>query len=237
MSGKLRDFLTMAAADVYEAMHEREAGPHLGRCTHPACVPVDGGVQLYRCTACFNAPVFCAEHIVAAHAAVPFHVLESWSAEDGCWVRTSLRPLNMALALGHQGLTCPFTQLPAAKKAATSTLTVVSDHGIFPLDITFCQCKHKGRSDNSHALQLIRSGLWPASWKQPRTVYTMAVMEHFRSLSAVAHVNAYDFYKHLASLFDDLPPDETKVSAVSLDERLVLTRIPGSLPRVHPLCS
>ena len=119
MSGKLNDFLAMAAMDVYEAMHEREAGPHPAQCSHPDCAKTEGCPQLYRCTACFHAPVLCAEHMVAAHTAVPFHVLELWSPEDGCWVRSSMRLLKMRLALGHQGSTCPFAQLPAAKKAAT----------------------------------------------------------------------------------------------------------------------
>ena len=62
------------------------------------------------------------------------------------------------------------------------------------------------------ALQLVRHGLWPASWKQPRTVYTMAVMERFRSLAVLAHTNAYDYDKYLHSLFDDLAPEDAPVS-------------------------
>ena len=99
------------------------------------------------------------------------------------------------------------------------TLTVVSEHGTFPMDFVFCRCQSKHRFDNNDALQLIREGLWPGSWKQPRTVYTMAVMEHFRTLAVVAHSNAYDYSKFLVLLFDDLVPEDAPVRLFMIPDR------------------
>ena len=182
-------------------------------CTHAACssAALAACGPVYRCTTCMHAPILCADHIVSSHACNPFHIIEQWSNEEGCWVRMSLRSLKFAFMLGHQGARCPF-----AARAAPRTLTVVSEHGVFPFDFIFCHCEHKSRSDNLDALQLVRHGLWPGSWKQPRTVYTMAVMERFRSLAVLAHTNAYDYDKFLHSLFDDLVPEDAPVSMLML---------------------
>ncbi|PIL28189.1 hypothetical protein GSI_09726 [Ganoderma sinense ZZ0214-1] len=61
-----------------------------------------------------------------------------------------------------------------------------------------------------HTTQLMRGGLWPATWEKPRSAITLQALKTFHSLTLNAHLNAHDFVSHLERLSDNVAPDEVK---------------------------
>ncbi|PSS00733.1 hypothetical protein PHLCEN_2v4114 [Hermanssonia centrifuga] len=131
------------------------------------------------------------------------HTIE-WDAEHQFWVRRSLGHLGMVLELGHGGARCPKTL------ATTRKMTVVHEHGVWPMNVRFCGCPEGDGAPNPDAYQLLGAGLWPASWKQPLTAFSMSVMREFHLLSVQANTNAYDYFRYLQRTTDNITPDETK---------------------------
>ena len=72
----------------------------------------------------------------------------------------------------------------------------------------FCQCPKRQISEPA---QLLEIGLWPATWKHPRTAITLSTLEAFHSLSARATVNVNDYMEHLKHLTDAVLTDDIPV--------------------------
>ena len=67
----------------------------------------------------------------------------------------------------------------------------------------------------SEPLQLVEMGLYPASWKQPRTAYTITLLESYHLLSLQTHCSAEDFYTYLRRKTDNVAPKAVPVSTGS----------------------
>ena len=173
-------------------------------------------VDLYHCSDCFLFPPSCAAELLRRHASLPFHAVRRWSSCKGFWETSSLFDVGLVVSLGHGGVQCGFIRDGTKPRH----MTAIHANGIGQLAVQFCACESK-----SEASQLIQAGLWPASWTQPRTVYDIRLMEHFRLLSVIAHTNAYDFFNLLAWKTDPLLPPSTKVRCSAFIEGCVfLTR-------------
>lgn len=149
----------------------------------------------------------CAAHMLAAHRDAPFHIFKSWGPRSSFWTIATYSDLGGILTIGHRGRRgC---NLPGN----TRTLTVVHEQGIYEMSVRFCRCNTAAtaESEGEEAQQLLRHGLWPASWIKPRTAYSLRVMEEFDRLGVLAHANAYDYFKYLCRLTDDLLPMDAPV--------------------------
>ena len=219
-SARMNSFITMHAAKAYRELLHHCAGPSEARCEHDECT---AGGPFYRCMACFRAPNLCKKHMVETHLNQPLHTIEKWDESIGSWSRglvASLgRPSKVAgdcgksepipgefvLYLGHGGQPCVYN---IRSKLET---VIVHVHGIDTIRIGYCGCP-ENPANKDHATQLLQFKLWPASWTTPETVFTFAVMAEFRLLSVIAHTNAYDYWRYLTELTDDVFPDECPVS-------------------------
>ncbi|KAI0359446.1 hypothetical protein OH77DRAFT_1501916 [Trametes cingulata] len=84
------------------------------------------------------------------------------------------------------------------------TLAQLGYRGIVKMSVRFCQCSPCA----SPTAQLIEAGLWPATWKRPRTAMTLGVMDTYRMLSRQAQISVDDFVRHLERLTNDVLPDK-----------------------------
>ncbi|KAH9919145.1 hypothetical protein B0H21DRAFT_713026 [Amylocystis lapponica] len=75
--------------------------------------------------------------------------------------------------------------------------------------VLFCACAIDERgSARPEPLQLLASGLFPASWTTPRTAFTVDLLKDFHLLSLQAQVNAHDFYRYLRRKTDNVGADD-----------------------------
>jgi hypothetical protein len=86
---------------------------------------------------------------------------------------------------------------------------IIDTHGIHEVGLDFCGC---GKSDQRHTIQLLRSKLFPATIKQPKTAATMRVLELFEFLSYESKASAFEFYNKLSRFTDNTGIAPPKVS-------------------------
>ena len=232
MSARVARFLDKHARAVFETLLEREAAPvNPNKCEVKECNGKTTST-VYRCTQCFNPPVSCSSHVVAMHCYSPLHVIEEWLPERGFWQRCSLSSLGLAISLGpHSGNICPF-----AGKRSARLMTAVHERGVDTVRVNFCWCRRGLSAERAveEPTQLLQAGLWPASWTEPHTFYTLGVMRLFRELSVTAHANAYDFYKTCTRLTGEIFPQDCKVNATLRPLEICRAKTPsGSISRVH----
>lgn len=80
------------------------------------------------------------------------------------------------------------------------SLTVLHTTGIHEIHYQFCGCD---RSDTANGLaQLLRNAWYPASFTDPDTCATFAVLDFFRLMSCIGNINARDFVTTLERLTD-----------------------------------
>ena len=60
-------------------------------------------------------------------------------------------------------------------------------------------------------MQLLRLGLYPASWSTPRTAFNLNMMKDFHLLSLQANVTAQDFHTYLMRSTDNVSSAEVPV--------------------------
>ena len=93
----------------------------------------------------------------------PFHPLFVWRPDLYFWDRVSWSDLGGVILVGHR------SQRKCLFRTETRRLTVVHETGVDDMNFQFCQCEAPPAHEvhAAQALQLLRSGLWPASWVQP----------------------------------------------------------------------
>ncbi|OCH83779.1 hypothetical protein OBBRIDRAFT_815708 [Obba rivulosa] len=87
-------------------------------------------------------------------------------------------------------------------------MTIVHEHGVDSVRFHFCGCiTTTGQMMESEAIQFLSCDLFPRSWKEPRTVFTLGVLRQFHLLSMQANVNGHDFYAYLQRTTDNVRAD------------------------------
>ncbi|KAI0323993.1 hypothetical protein GY45DRAFT_1263709 [Cubamyces sp. BRFM 1775] len=210
-------FLKSWATRAQHALLERECGPRYPVCcvlqrdkTIPRDVQVRCDKQIpdtepvYRCFDCYHAPAVCKECLVASHQQNPFHRVEEWQPSLGFWQRRSLHDLGLVIYLNHDGDICYSS--PGPRK-----MTVVHEHGIHSAAIAFCHCQDDDAGSLvPEPLQLIKFGLFPGSWQQPLTAYTVNGLRDYQLLSLQSPITALDYITYLRRVTDNIQPDEAK---------------------------
>ncbi|KAI0061020.1 hypothetical protein BV25DRAFT_1827265 [Artomyces pyxidatus] len=224
-----------------ESLLSHEAAQDLGQpCALCGCADA-----LTRCRECFYRRILCKDCAVKTHVDNPFHQMEYW--EGTYFRRTSLRELGLVIRLGHGGKPCPFAQ-------PTATVTIVHTNGIHTCDVDYCGCMPPGEYvPVATPLQLANAGLFPATFKQPRTATTFQASREFNQFTLQAKINAQDYHAVKLRLtnnaFRDDVPDRYRQILTSHRQFAFLQTLkrfgesvrekysPGSLVVLCPACA
>ena len=90
-----------------------------------------------------------------------------------------------------------------------SCLTVVHTSGVHFCDVRYCNCPDAGASH----LQLVKAGLYPATTKEPRTVFTFQVLDDFIMDNVECGTSAMNYYSKLRRVTSNAFPGLVPVSS------------------------
>lgn len=179
-------------------MYSREYDPGIGQaCTY--CDPAnikddDRPIAVYRCYDCIQPPPMCKNCMISSHKWNPYHRIEMWSKTH--FVKRSLYDLGFVHYLGHFGDKCKFARAPVKT-------TVVHVNGVQNCLVSYCGCSATTTDDDEcsyRPVQLLKSGLYPASFKRTQTAFTIQVLKTFHHLTLQAKLTAFDYYKVIRRL-------------------------------------
>jgi len=91
--------------------------------------------------------------------------------------------------------------------SGNSLFTVVDRAGVFDMEIVFCVCSDCGDND----AQLLRSGLFPATFKQIETLFTVSVLEDFLIDNLECKTTAQQYYSKLQLMTNKMFPNNVPV--------------------------
>jgi hypothetical protein len=155
--------------------------------------------------------------------------VEKWSGT--CFLRTTLYAEGFILHVGHGRDTCegewinetchdsaniggedveegdPTVPNDQHRDADDPVLVIVHSTGVFQHTVRWCTCS----SAPKHHIQLLRSGLFPASMRLPRTAFTFDVLDHFYIDSMECKTSANSFFTKLRRLTNSAFPDLAQV--------------------------
>lgn len=200
-------FITNWAQSLLDIFRARETDPNLGK----PCYECKGVDATYRCTECFNCPLLCQACIASVHKWNPLHRIQHWTGTF--FERTTLYDIGHVCFLGHHGRPCPTAE--STKSSGKRTLlTVVHTTGLHTMNVAYCTCPtDSAGSPENYAHQLWRSGLWPATFVRPQTVFTCHVLRQFHHLTLQSKLTAHDFYATLRRMTNNAFFYDVKVSA------------------------
>jgi hypothetical protein len=85
--------------------------------------------------------------------------------------------------------------------------TVVDRSGVFDMELIFCVCTIGGEANT----QLLRSGLFPATFKKTETLFTTSVLEDFLIDNLECKTTAQQYYSKLQSMSNKMFPNNVPV--------------------------
>ncbi|KAJ7833263.1 hypothetical protein B0H14DRAFT_2364385 [Mycena olivaceomarginata] len=164
----------------------------------PCSCSVDRHVRTVACTECLQAELLCPQCWLHKHRTMPTHWALIWDAKgkffqkhDFCRVMK-----NTSIALGHYGEWCPEADL-------ARTFTLVDTNGIHATAIKFCRCKTVDGERGAPAFQqLLRAGIFLGSVEDPKTGYTLGLLEYYREERNQGKGSAYNFVHVLQRMAD-----------------------------------
>ena len=138
-----------------------------------------------------------------------------WTDAASFWKRMSLGQLDaFVLNLGHAGEECPAQDY-------VRRMTIVHEHGIIEMKVRFCNCVAKGdKFRMPEPMQLLRFGLFPGTWKEPHTAFTINGLRDYHLLSVQCQITGIDFATYLQRSTDNVLSKDVTVSALKLVDML-----------------
>ena len=212
---KKNDAFHQAAPYAYEILMERRLPPRPDDvCTacalsKPSPTVLGTPTARYRCEDCIPEPDLCIDCVRAVHRFSPFHRLLRWDAVERTWVRTAMGGLdNFLIHLGHRGLPCPHPTSEPVK------IVVVHEGGIVQdVKVQYCGCPSTSETwKRRRPFQLLAYGLFPGSWSQPRSAYTLTLAKMLELLLLQAQPSIHDLSNFLRRLTDNVNWKMVKVS-------------------------
>ena len=117
-----------------------------------------------------------------------------------------LKSLGQSVQLGpHHYWVCLCPQ------AAHQDFVILDTHLIHEVSIFFCRCEHA----ETHRIQLMRVGWYPATISYTQTACTFGALHLFQLLTLQSKTTAYDFYCTMAHLTDNTGLHTPRVSLVN----------------------
>ncbi|KAJ7202505.1 hypothetical protein GGX14DRAFT_352357 [Mycena pura] len=150
-------------------------------------------VRKVGCSDCLQAELLCPQCWLDKHRTMPTHWALVWNAKDRFFEKHDFSRVmkNAAISLGHYGQPCPKADL-------ARSFTLVDSNGIHATCISFCRCPNNAPDFQ----QLLRAGIFPGSVKEPKTGYTLRVLEFYHQLRNQGKGSAYNFVLVLQRLAD-----------------------------------
>ncbi|KAI9068138.1 hypothetical protein FKP32DRAFT_1609054 [Trametes sanguinea] len=174
------------------------------RCRDPLPSPSNTLCERWRCYDCFACPHLCAACALSTHRLNPFHRLWKWNRSKRFWEKTTTAQVGLQLYGGRHGKPCP------SASRSPRNIVFVHEHGVSRMPFLFCECPVEPGSPElatPEAGQLLELGLFPGSWKEPRTAFTVGLLKAYQLLSLQTHCSAEDFYMYLKRTTDNVAPD------------------------------
>ncbi|TEB34685.1 hypothetical protein FA13DRAFT_1707537 [Coprinellus micaceus] len=159
------------------------------------------------------------------HRANPFHRIEAWTGS--MWIPLWLWRLGTIICLGHHGAPCPrydtsldeleerMLRLTGSGQMDYATLsedptfgfampllgddlamTVAHTNRMHQVPVFSCQCDNAPTKD----IQLLRSGLYPSTSKNTKTVFSIQLLKHFQLMLVDGHVSVEKYMAILCRL-------------------------------------
>ena len=85
--------------------------------------------------------------------------------------------------------------------------TVVDQTGMFNMEVLFCVCSNSGEND----AQLLQSGLFPATFKQIETLFTVPMLDSFLRDNLECKMTAQQYYSKLQLMTNKMFPNNVPV--------------------------
>ncbi|KAJ6484788.1 hypothetical protein C8R45DRAFT_1075191 [Mycena sanguinolenta] len=111
----------------------------------------------------------------------------------GIFVKSDISTLGHVIQLGHNGGPCKEPSNPLL-------FTVVHGNGVHATKLAFCGCREL---PINKPRQLMRSRLFPATVKDPRTVFTFSMLKEFALHNLESKKAAYDYLGAVLRLTDN----------------------------------
>ncbi|KAJ7328259.1 hypothetical protein DFH08DRAFT_709773 [Mycena albidolilacea] len=156
------------------------------------------GSRKVACSDCLQAELLCRQCWVNKHRTMPTHWALVWNAKDRFFEKNDFCRVirNAVVAIGHHGERCPDSDLGRS-------FTLVASNGIHATSISFCRCKtDDGNRGATEYQQLLRAGIFPGSVKEPKTGYTLGLLEYYRQQRTQGKGSAYNFVRVLQRMAD-----------------------------------
>ncbi|KAG2746737.1 hypothetical protein P692DRAFT_201840841 [Suillus brevipes Sb2] len=147
----------------------------------------------YRCRDCFGTELYCKDCMVERHRDNPLHRIEHWNGhyfED-----TTLKYLGLRIQLSHPvGEKC-FNR----SRAFDDDFVILDINHVHEVALDFCECS----CAQSHATQILRARLYPATCSDPKSAATFRLLQHFQMLTFESKVSVFEYWQTLARLTDN----------------------------------
>ena len=103
-------------------------------------------------------------------------------------------------------------------------LTIIDRNGVFDFEVVFCVCCGSTTDDHNDE-QLLRSGLFPATFKSIKTVFTFSVLDDFLKDNLECKTTAQQYYSKLQSTTSKMFPNRVPVCCIHNGHIWELTEI------------
>jgi hypothetical protein len=150
--------------------------------------PEHGTKYALRCFDCNTFPVYCRECMISQHRLHPYHRISIARPGNFCEA-TTLSKQGYVFHL-HPG-NRPCTALSTSIKYI-SKFVIVDSGSIHTFSVQTCAC-----TQETTANQLIATGLFPATFSDPRTAFTFDALDYYLLDNTICHTTAYSFHEKL----------------------------------------
>ncbi|KAF8213034.1 hypothetical protein K438DRAFT_1486667, partial [Mycena galopus ATCC 62051] len=159
------------------------------------CSYNSGKLRNVRCSDCIQGEILCRQCWLDKHRTMPTHWALVWNKDERFYEKTDFCRVmgGASVGLGHNGDQCE--KAPPAR-----SFTLVDCNGIHATAMSFCGCTDAGPEFQ----QLLRAGIFPGTTKEPKTGYTLSLLEYYRELRNQDKGSAYDFVIILQRLADPM---------------------------------
>ena len=93
-------------------------------------------------------------------------------------------------------------------------MTIVDCHGVFEMEILFCQCSGEEGRLEGYDKQLLMRGLFPATSKHIETAFTFSVLNDFLTDNLECKTTAQQYFSKLQMITSDMFPDNVPVCLI-----------------------
>ncbi|KAJ6590832.1 hypothetical protein B0H10DRAFT_2233478 [Mycena sp. CBHHK59/15] len=129
---------------------------------------------------------------------MPTHWVFVWNKDERFFEKHDFSRVmkNTIIEIGHYGQRCPDMDM-------ARSFTLVDSNGIHATAISFCRCKTpNGERDDPEFQQLLRAGIFPGSVKDPKTGYTLGLLDYYHQQRSQGKGSTYNFVHVLQWMAD-----------------------------------